>query len=491
MRRRARTTLRPATLASLLLVGLQLTAASASEHADPCAFESVEGYVNALLGETQDEIDRAGVSLGGEAAGEQAMEGATEALQRPNGEGAGSGGLDTYRKLFVAFNLGSVSEADKALVFDFSPDLFELGGLGGLSLRAVVREGEIFASLDDGLDALPDGAGAERRSDLEESIGDFDDVEYQLRWASSDQSAVRPAEQALNAMFGVSYSALQESFRRSAEAFVAQKAALDRRMRATGAESFQAFCATQPETGGPLAEIRSTAETVQQQAARLQSDLQALGSGDIADLIEGEPTWALDIAYRDKTAVTGPSTTTARLQFEMGERSFASWKRWSKRQDRALDVPSFAEYVRKVRPATGGRASIRFLAEYSESEPYRFALPEDDLVVERPGARVFAAALAVGRRVSEKQRTRFDLEAKYEDASGDPERNDRLVSTLSWTQKLSDQLATLAGGSNLVVALVYASRPEYRGEVDDELSLRAGLKWSIDGASTLSTGEQE
>ena len=100
MRREARTSLRLSALAALLLAGFQLSAASASEHADPCAFESVEGYVNALLGETQDQIDRAGVSLGGEAAGEQAMEGATEALQRPNGEGAGSGGLDRLRVRF-------------------------------------------------------------------------------------------------------------------------------------------------------------------------------------------------------------------------------------------------------------------------------------------------------------------------------------------------------------------------------------------------------
>ena len=57
----------------------------------------------------------------------------------------------------------------------------------------------------------------------------------------------------------------------------------------------------------------------------------------------------------------------------------------------------------------------------------------------------------------------------------------RLVGTLSWVASLGPELARLAGGSELVVSLVWADKPEFRGEVDEELGVHAGLKWSFDG----------
>ena len=40
-------------------------------------------------------------------------------------------------------------------------------------------------------------------------------------------------------------------------------------------------------------------------------------------------------------------------------------------------------------------------------------------------------------------------------------------------------LAQAIGGSEFVAALVWANKPEFRGEVDEDCGLRAGLKWSL------------
>jgi len=68
---------------------------------------------------------------------------------------------------------------------------------------------------------------------------------------------------------------------------------------------------------------------------------------------------------------------------------------------------------------------------------------------------------------------RIDVEAKYEDVSDDPMRQSRFVATATYSQNLFD-------GNGLSLSIVYANRPEYRGEVDEEFSARAGLKFKID-----------
>jgi len=60
-----------------------------------------------------------------------------------------------------------------------------------------------------------------------------------------------------------------------------------------------------------------------------------------------------------------------------------------------------------------------------------------------------------------------------EDISNDPMRQDRWVSTLTLSQRVSEE-------SSLAVSLVYANKPEFRGMVDKELSARAGLKFEVD-----------
>lgn len=68
--------------------------------------------------------------------------------------------------------------------------------------------------------------------------------------------------------------------------------------------------------------------------------------------------------------------------------------------------------------------------------------------------------------------SRLDLEAKYESVSGDPLPNDRLVATATFTQ-------SIFSGNGVALSVVYASTPEYLGEVDQEFSARAGFKFMV------------
>ena len=79
-----------------------------------------------------------------------------------------------------------------------------------------------------------------------------------------------------------------------------------------------------------------------------------------------------------------------------------------------------------------------------------------DLGDERPGER----------------RARLDISVGYEDFSDDPLRQDRGLATVAVTYPLME-------GFYLSLGAVYATKPEFRGDVDAELSARAGFTYKI------------
>ena len=145
---------------------------------DPCSSDlGLEDYINQLLGEDSPVKQNARGIAKAITAGS-----ADAAMRRPRGEGAGGGGLDLYRKFFVGLDLGSVSSQDGVLTFSLRPDLLDLGGLGALALQAVVRDPSLYGPLEEALNAIPEGVGADRREELDAELDDRDDIEYRLRW---------------------------------------------------------------------------------------------------------------------------------------------------------------------------------------------------------------------------------------------------------------------------------------------------------------------
>jgi hypothetical protein len=68
---------------------------------------------------------------------------------------------------------------------------------------------------------------------------------------------------------------------------------------------------------------------------------------------------------------------------------------------------------------------------------------------------------------------RLDLVANYEDVSDDPMRQNRGVATLTVTRRF--------GSMAVPFGIVYATRGEFLGEVDKQLSAHVGLKLNLFG----------
>jgi hypothetical protein len=70
------------------------------------------------------------------------------------------------------------------------------------------------------------------------------------------------------------------------------------------------------------------------------------------------------------------------------------------------------------------------------------------------------------------RRARLDASLTYEDFSDDPLRQNRGIANFTLTYPLLE-------GFFLTLGAVYATKPEFRGEVDEELGARAGITYKI------------
>ena len=68
--------------------------------------------------------------------------------------------------------------------------------------------------------------------------------------------------------------------------------------------------------------------------------------------------------------------------------------------------------------------------------------------------------------------SRVDFSWSYEDVGDDPNRKDRSLVTLTYSQRVAGDVILAAG-------VTWANEPEFRGEVNHEISARVGLTYKL------------
>lgn len=400
-----------------------------------------------------------------------------EQAKRASGDGlVDTGRLDLLRRAFVALDLGEVKEEDDSVVFNFNT-----GGdaAGKFSPRIIVHQAAIFPALAEHIDALADQtAAAARKKALEDGLGELDDVELILRWTPRSQTPERDAALATpvaQAVFNrASTQGLNSADRRAANlADATAKAGTLANMQVQDA------CAT--EASKKL--LEQVTDKVSKDGAALMNSLSsALAKANffrLADLLEGEPRWLAEGSFRDRSGAAGPDEGKLTLRFDVGSTNVRRFLKWAaRRENQGLTADAALAQYLEEQPAT--LPTVHFKLDYSRSNALSFAIPEDSAPFEVDAIKHLAASIGAGGFIAKARDRRWLLEASYDDFSDDPSRQNRLVGKLSWVQRLSPDLATVAAGSDFVVSFVYANKPEFRGEVDHDFGLRAGLKWSFD-----------
>jgi len=394
----------------------------------------------------------------------------------------GLGGASSQRDSLAAFlaglGLGEVTEGaeEGALLFRFNPDLFRIGDAHKLSLQALARQPEIYQPLADSVAAA-----------LEEELDDFDDLQVDLSWSLETTRFGRrfvPHRQMLGDLYEQLLGQVAERVPKFEDA---RKKLIDflaepNQFRDLNLQTVT-FGDLSPATS---AELESRVIAIALGAASWVRAEDALGSSTgfdlFPDLLNNQPQLSISSFFRSRDDLAGPDIWGVEGSWEFGWANLNGLRRYARAQRGEDAEPSLSDLRSfvgtEVSPGTL-KTAPRFAVQvkYQETDPYDISLEDGAVTLDLDRATSWFGSLATGGylRIAEDgtQTGRWDLEAEYEDVSDDPNRDDRLVATLTLTQKLAD-------GTDGHVSLVWASKPEYLGEVDEELSARVGLKYGID-----------
>lgn len=448
---------------------------------------------------------------------------------------------DVLSRLIAAAGIPGLSEEDGKVVFAYNAPSGLLGDEFKLSLKATAQQGEVYEPL---LAAFAEDVRAEKKTAFEDQLGEFDDVLGELtlsrlseRWGREfgfhqdlfqalwDEAAEGrglnqdPLNRFLEALNGPlrcpglpedptgvpfrEFAKAIEDFNRTCEEREPSCQRLPPTCPPGNAEcerlreSCQA-CASRCEPT-VIADSRRALIASAVETSRAFLELVAIaeekGVMEVADLVSNQPQLFLGIKHRDRDGeLTGPDETSVEFKWEIGLRNVNGLRRYCDQPDELRVAPDgqkqpALDCVARFLACSNGdsscpdgrnlalrswRASIK--GEYTEVDGYDFS-PETGIDVVRDGSEAWKVIGALGWQLTTETDgtggSRLDFDGGYEDLSDDPMKNDRLVATLTYSQQL-------AGETAASISLVWANKPEYLGEVDEELGARVGLKWTMD-----------
>lgn len=443
-----------------------------SQDEDPCASPkgSLSDYTQQLIDIAPDATTTASGSTTTD-----------ELASRATADGlAGGGRLDLLRRAFVALDLGQVKEEEGQLVFNFNPDALHLETFGQFSPRIIVHQPALYGALDEKIDTFDEAVRQGRRDALKKDLRDLDDVEVQVRWTPKSQEPASDLQMVA--------SKLYDSVDKTAAATIANQIS----------EAKAGIAASLGRTSGPFAEDILIADICKNEQAKatlidlpnrvkpgasalLEEQLTKVGFFALADLIDGEPRLTFNGTTRRRSGAAGPDEVKLNATWQMGWVSYRGAKKFAQDKFKTKDitVDSVAGYFKENGRLAGALPLFSLSADYSQMSAFHIAIPGVADEFRQDSAHKFSGKANAGRYFGGGRDRRLELAASYDDVTDDPTLNDRWLFTLSWVEQLSPTLAQAVGGSEFVATLIYANKPEFRGDVDEDFGLRAGLKWSL------------
>lgn len=408
---------------------------------------------------------------------------ATEATAaRPSSDGLSSGGrLDLLRRAFVGLGLGQVTDEKGQLVFNFNPEALHLDSLGQFSPRIVVHEAAIDGTLDKYIDTLDEDLRTPARDGLKKDLGDLDDVEYSVRWTPKRFEPATDLQEVARTLFDEVVppepSAFTKKINRE-EKNIADALGLQGFQRnVVGGTPMKTICDNPTARAALKRSVKAFHTDIPELNAQLNEALESNGFNRLVDLIEGSGRFVINGNYRQRSGAAGADTTSFDVTWQRGWVSYKSAKKAA--GGGPLTKASLDKYFADHGRLQGAAPLFSLIASYAETSSLLVPIPGvEDPFSQDSGHKLSIKGTAAGYFGGGRDR-KLELTATYDDVTGDKNLQNRFVANLTWVETLNSVLAQAVGGSEFVATLVWANKPEFRGEVDEDLSLRAGLKWSL------------
>jgi hypothetical protein len=387
------------------------------------------------------------------------------------------GASAAFEDFLNRFRIGLTSEGNdgqQALAFDFT-DFFGLATEDGYKLQAVARDPVLF-------EALSTELSEEDRDKRTEGLGAFDDVLVSFAYS--------PSTPRFGTNLGASQILIDELFAR----FLAQDTELARAADAARGEQDRLAASLNrdfPEAfddNGVLHFAGITDDARQQKArevveraavaeatrlASLHQILTRSGFFKIADLVANQPQIVVKATGTVRDELTGPQEATLKVSYEQGFVNMNSLRRKLRSCKPEELTACYTSYLTSRRAQVAkAQNRLTFSLDWTSQKDYDPTV--DGVSLDLAGKERWTLAATFGRNlrvdVNGKYTSRVDLTGSWEDWSDDPLHQDRGLANLSFTQKVTSDMS-------LVLGAVWASKPELRGEVDEEVSARFGLTY--------------
>ncbi len=356
---------------------------------------------------------------------------------------------------------------------------------GTVAIEAQAKPGELFPELKT---KLEEAGNDSLIKDLDEELGDFDDLSLDIvfsvdrfgednaiwwgRKFRASNGAKTPNGELATQIYGLIASAPQDRYNAATKAF--QDA-----VRAPTQTLASMKVKDTPESvrADLQAKAKAAAEAALADIKGLEQRLKDDRYFMFSKLVANQPQFILTAGYDVRDELVGRDSLNAQVKYEIGQANVNGLRRYCA----SLTLDCYSKFLDQQASALTKNWRISFEGKYSWMDAYDFTHAAGDsgtaVTLELDEAQEWHVMLSAGRtlRLTDKgmEQTRFDLEATYEDVTGDSQKQGRFVSTATFTEKISETMAVSVG-------VVYANRPEYRGEVDEELSARAGLRFNLD-----------
>lgn len=453
-----------------------------------------------------------------DAARQQAVEAFRRLLDKNTGidsPGLPSAVLDLLSRLGIDFDAGGVGDNDGNLVFELNRFL----GLpvdDGYQVRVTLQNAELYEPL---VAEIPEATRAERKEALEKQLDDLDNAAFTFVYSPMTERLGRSPE--IHAPY---FSALFESIKDTdrIEALSTRYDELsdeqglllggfaDRELQnridweTDPAErekledlkerldkfdySFSEIAAIDADLAAELLDATEKMESVWYIRNVIFVELlEATQFFRFADLIDNQPQLHVSFEGTARDELVGPDEIKAKVTYEHGFVNVNKLREYTKRcrdtDPRANDpgerrdvLICYRQYLTPEKLAQlkrGDRFSVSL--EYSDVEDYAVTL-DDGLALAVAGDRKILGSLVYGRYLdfTEQGRgqSRVDVSWTHEDVGDDPNRKDRSILTLTYSQRVAGDVILAAG-------VAWANEPEFRGDVDHEISARVGLTYKL------------
>lgn len=228
--------------------------------------------------------------------------------------------------------------------------------------------------------------------------------------------------------------------------------------------------------------------------ARYNDFLTNNGLFKIAPLINNQPQLLFSATGRFRDDLAGGDQYGLKLSFEfdMSGHNLNNLGRYLRHQPCAAGVSAgdftvdtfsncalaVGEYVND-NPVEQGSWRSAVNVEYLRRPSFTAELPAVMTPFMQDESKSLIASVVVGRQFqllenSNLPKAKLDFSISYDDVSDDPMRQSRALGNITFTQQLAE-------ATQLSVGLVWANKPEFRGDVDEELGARIGLNYKFGG----------